>query len=164
MKRFIIPSLFLFALAVIVPTAAQAKHQKPLSWPTTTHTITFGFKDSKYPFAQFFQHDAIDIAAPQGSPVYAAKDGVVAVKHADGSTDYAYVSLVHKANLATTYGYLSQVVVTKGQHVKRGDLIGYSGGTPGTPGAGPFTTGPHLHFAVHLNGLPVNPVKYLRAN
>lgn len=159
--------LFLIASFIVISvlsqsTIAQAKYDHPMRWPTVAHEVTAKFHDPFYVFKDYFAHDGIDIANPQGSPVYAAKDGVVAVKHADGSTDYAYVMLVHKNNLATVYGELSEVVVKKDQVVKRGQLIGYSGGEPGTTGAGAYTTGPHLHFKVMKNGLSVDPMNYVR--
>jgi len=74
---------------------------------------------------------------------------------------YAYVLIIHTGNLSTLYGHLSQIYITGDQFVNKGDVVGLSGGRPGTVGAGPFVTGPHLHFEVRSNGIPVDPMGYL---
>ncbi len=92
-----------------------------------------------------------------GGPIYAAGDGIVV---ADGRPnakygDYAIgVLIAHSQRLATQYWHLSREVVTVGQKVKVGDVIGYEGATG-------FATGCHLHFGVLFDGVPVNPKKYL---
>lgn len=131
-------------------------------WPVTG-VITTLFHDPNYIFRQYFQHDAIDIATPQGTPLKAADDGVVAVVHFDGSPSYAYIMIIHANNFATIYGHVSAAYVEPDQVVTKGQIIALSGAYPGTPGAGPFTTGPHLHFGVRLNGIPVDPLLYLPA-
>jgi murein DD-endopeptidase MepM/ murein hydrolase activator NlpD len=131
-------------------------------WPISGRTITSRFHDPDYPFRNVFEHSAIDLRASQGTPIRAAASGYVArAKTCSLSSCYAYVLIVHTDNLSTLYGHLSQINVSADQFVNKGDVIGLSGGKPGTVGAGPFVTGPHLHFEVRLNGIPVDPMGYL---
>lgn len=133
-----------------------------IAWPVAKNYITTGFHDPDYPFRKIIgEHPAIDIRAAQGSTLRAAADGYVAKVKFDGSKNYAYIMIIHGNNLSTVYGHVSAVSVSVDQYVVKGQVIGKTGATPGTAGAGPFTTGPHLHFEVRKNGIPVNPLNYL---
>ncbi|QQG52820.1 MAG: peptidoglycan DD-metalloendopeptidase family protein [Candidatus Falkowbacteria bacterium] len=133
-----------------------------IAWPVSKNYITTGFHDPDYPFRKIIgEHPAIDIRAPQGSTLRAAADGYVAKVKFDGSKNYAYIMIIHGNNLSTVYGHVSAVSVSVDQYVVKGQVIGKTGATPGTAGAGPFTTGPHLHFEVRKNGIPVNPLNYM---
>jgi murein DD-endopeptidase MepM/ murein hydrolase activator NlpD len=98
-------------------------------------------------------HKGVDIVAPSGTPVRAAADGLVTA--AGRMAGYGtMVHLAHGYGLGTRYGHLSRVLVTPGQRVKRGDVIGMVGSTG-------RSTGPHLHYEVFRAGNQVDPRKYL---
>ena len=133
-----------------------------IAWPVPKNTIVATFHDPDYPYSKLIgEHPAVDIRAKQGTTITAAADGYVAKVKFDGTKSYAYVMIIHGDGLATVYGHVSAVYVSADQYVVQGQAIGRTGGTPGTVGSGGFTTGPHLHFEVRLNGLPVDPENYL---
>src|SRR3989339_998449 len=131
-------------------------------WPVTGRYVTSRFHDPDYPFRRVFEHSGTDIRSPQGSPIVASNSGYVGrAKRCTLASCYSYVLLIHNGNLSTLYGHMSRILVSDDQYVTKGGLIGYSGGTPGVAGSGPFVTGAHLHFEVRLNGIPVNGMNYL---
>jgi murein DD-endopeptidase MepM/ murein hydrolase activator NlpD len=99
-------------------------------------------------------HSGVDIDAPYGTPVRAAADGEVTGAQM-GAGYGREITLDHGHDVMTLYGHLSAVAVVPGQHVTRGQIIGYVGESG-------RATGPHLHYEVRLHDVPVNPYKYLR--
>jgi murein DD-endopeptidase MepM/ murein hydrolase activator NlpD len=118
-------------------------------------TSAFGYR--QHPFKhEYLFHNGIDIAAQQGSDVFAARDGVVAFSNFD--SDYGnYIVLAHLNGYTTLYAHLDSVIIAMGDKVHSGQLIGYVGNTGSS-------TAPHLHFEIRRNGLPKNPDDYLRSN
>ncbi len=133
-----------------------------IAWPVPKNVITSHFHDPRYPYRHVIgEHSGIDIRAAQGTTLRSAADGYVARVKFDGTSAYAYIMIIHNNGLSTVYGHVSAVSVKPDQFVVQGQTIGKTGGAPGSPGAGAFSTGPHLHFEVRKNGLPVNPLNYL---
>lgn len=140
--------------------AALARGDVLLSWPIPVKKgISAHFHDPSYPFRKLFEHPGVDLPAPVGTPVKAAAGGYVAWNRT-GKQYGNYVMVVHAGGVATVYAHLSKFGAKPDTYVERGDVIGYSGGRPGDAGAG-LSTGPHLHFEVRQNGIPVNPENFL---
>ena len=98
-------------------------------------------------------HYGVDLSAPQGTPIYATRGGRVTYATYDSSAGY-YVSINHLDGYSSKYLHMTHYVVSAGDYVAAGQLIGYCGST----GA---STGPHLHFSIYYNGSAVNPAKYI---
>lgn len=126
----------------------------PQFWPVTG-PITGPFGERTDPFnGEGAFHAGVDISSTYGQPVLAPADGDVTF--ADFFSGYGrMISIDHGHGVTTRYGHLSGVTVIEGQHVQRGQVIGYVGMTG-------RSTGPHLHYEVRINDTPVNPTKYLR--
>lgn len=139
---------------------ALARGDVLLNWPIDPERgITAIFHDPTYPFRHLFEHPGTDIRASVGTPIKAAGGGYVAWNKT-GRMYGNYTMLVHPGNIATVYAHLSKFIAKPDTYVERGDKIAESGGRPGAPGAG-LSTGPHLHFEVRSDGIPVDPESYL---
>ena len=124
-----------------------------LQWPTAGKLIS-GFGNRRHPiFGGTRFHSGVDLAAPSGTPIIAADGGEVLQASYSGGYGYS-ILIYHGGGFATFYAHMSSFAVGQGQMVKRGQVIGYVGTTG-------WTTGPHLHFEVRINGAAQNPMGYL---
>lgn len=135
-------------------------YKPQFTWPVYGR-VSAGFMNDAYKRHFGVPHHGLDIVAAQETPVAAAADGVVFLVRDGGKTGYSYILIGHRGGYATLYGHVSSSLVTAGQEVNAGEMIALSGGKPGTHGAGPMTTGPHLHFEVIKAGVNVDPASVL---
>jgi murein DD-endopeptidase MepM/ murein hydrolase activator NlpD len=131
----------------VVPAPTGAASAAGFVWPVHgVITSGFGWRWGR-------MHEGVDLAVPNGTPVVAAKAGVVIVAGWMGG--YGNLVVVdHGGGVATAYGHNTSVTVAVGQFVEQGQLIAYSGSTG-------HSTGPHVHFEVRINGSAVDPMGYL---
>lgn len=137
----------------LLQTKKEILTHTPSIWPAHGW-VTSGFGFRTNPFTGLTQmHEGIDISNQIGTPVVAPANGVVS----DIQNDFVHGKLIvlsHGFGMTTRYSHLGKIFVRVGQKVKRGEKIaeiGMSG----------KTTGPHLHYEVRLNGIPVNPMRYI---
>ncbi len=138
---------------------ALARGDVLFSWPFKVTRISARFHDKTYPYRNLFEHPGTDLPAPVGTQIKAAAGGYVAFTRT-GKQYGNYLMLVHPGGYATVYAHLSAFKVKADSYVERGDVIALSGGKPGAPGAG-LSTGPHLHFELRKDGIPVDAEPYL---
>lgn len=125
----------------------------PSIWPARG-TITSGFGWRISPFGDGNElHPGVDIAYAMGAPVVATADGEVVVSGPAGGYGNL-VQIDHGNGIVTLYGHNSQLAVTVGQQVKKGQVIAYAGSTG-------YSTGPHVHYEVRVNNTSIDPMKYL---
>lgn len=120
--------------------------------PEATNSSGFGYRDFDKAF-----HKGLDMSAPEGTPYYAAESGTVVYATNDGGYNGGagnWIVITHGGGIVTKYMHSSRTLVTAGQHVERGELIGYVGNTGQSFGS-------HLHFQVEINGDAVNPLNYI---
>jgi murein DD-endopeptidase MepM/ murein hydrolase activator NlpD len=128
--------------------------QTPNIWPLQGYISSyFGWRIN--PFGGGWQfHEGIDICAYYGAPIRATADGTV--KYTGWCGGYGYtIGIYHRDSIETLYGHLSRIVVKYGETVKKGQVIGYEGNSG-------FSTGPHLHYEIRVNGISINPLDYLK--
>jgi len=125
----------------------------PSIWPTKGWMSSrFGYRTSPFTGKKEF-HKGIDICARINAPIVAPADGIVS--HVGWNHGYGKVlSIKHGYGVITKYAHLKKVLVKKGQYLKRGETVALVGNTG-------RSTGPHLHYEVHLNGVPVDPLRYI---
>ena len=123
--------------------------------PVSGYTLTSPFGNRLHPVLGYYRmHNGIDMACPQGTPIYATRAGkVTTASYQAGGAGY-YVSINHLDGFSSIYMHMTNFVVSAGQTVSQGQLIGYVGSTG-------ISTGPHLHFGISYAGTYVNPLAYL---
>lgn len=124
-------------------------------WPCPKYTRVsspFGYRNGVFVKGAEY-HKGVDLAAPTGSPILAARDGKIL--YAQWSNSFGnWIQIDHGGGITTRYGHASKLLVSAGQTVKAGQQIALVGSTGNS-------TGPHLHFEVQLNGVPKNPLNYV---
>ncbi len=126
-----------------------------LAWPVPGYTkITSNYGMRVHPITgQYKLHTGVDISAPIGANFVAANDGIVT--KAEYNTAYGNMVIIdHGGGISTLYAHGSEILVTVGQTVKRNDAILKVGSTG-------YSTGPHAHFEVRMNGVVTNPIEYI---
>ena len=124
-------------------------------WPTPGYyTITSPFGMRLHPILKTYRvHTGMDIGAPMGTYILAANSGVVS--KATYSVSYGNLVMINHGNgISTAYAHGSEILVEEGQEVKRGDIIMKVGSTG-------WSTGPHLHFEIIVNGTKIDPYPYV---
>ncbi|WP_234554385.1 M23 family metallopeptidase [Thermus caliditerrae] len=138
--------------ASVKPQVRRVSYQEGgMRWPLSGFRITTYF-GQRGAFQRY--HTGIDLAAPYGTPIVAAKAGQVQVA---GWSSYGYgfhVVVDHGGGVETLYAHMSRIAVRSGEWVEAGQVIGYVGSTG-------WSTGPHLHFEVRVGGVARNPLAYL---
>jgi len=133
------------------PPASGESFKFPLAYCTML-TSSYGYRvhpiTGNYSF-----HNGVDLAAGQGTPIYATKSGKVTTATYNYAYGY-YVVVNHLDGYSSLYGHMTHYTVSEGDYVERGEVIGYVGSTG-------YSTGPHLHFTIYYNGNTVNPMSYI---
>ena len=115
-------------------------------------TSRFGYRISPFTGQREF-HKGVDIASRKGTPIVASADGIVSSISFKGQMGRVLV-IDHGHGMVTRYAHIDKALKKRGEPVKRGETIALVGSSG-------RTTGPHLHYEVLLNGIPINPTKYI---
>jgi len=128
----------------------------PLGRPIRGASEQSGFGHRYDPFNnQLAFHSGLDLSGPAGSKIFSTADGVVTNAERDGSYGNM-IDIDHGNGISTRYGHLSQILVERGQKIRKGDVIGIQGSTG-------RSTGAHLHYEVRYHDQPMNPKNFLQA-
>lgn len=150
-------------LATSVPPTTTARGHvtntvNGITWytPTKNFYISSPFGYRWHPISgQWKMHYGIDMAAPQGTPIYATRTGVVTIaSYQEGGAGY-YVKLNHGDGYTSIYMHMTHYIVSEGEYVTAGQIIGYVGSTGGS-------TGPHLHFGIAYRGEYKDPCGFIK--
>ena len=140
-------------LLVALRENRDALSSMPTIWPVVGFvSSSFGWRSAPFGMRRQF-HKGLDITNRIGTPIIAPAQGLVTLSGRDGAYGFS-VEINHGSGITTKYGHLQRCAVQEGQWVKRGEVVGYVGMSG-------RTTGPHLHYEVRLNGVPVNPMRYI---
>jgi murein DD-endopeptidase MepM/ murein hydrolase activator NlpD len=160
-KALVIQSKSLDQILALAKTKEQLLAAIPAIQPVRNENLKrmasgFGYRSD--PFTKIRKmHQGMDFTAPTGSPIYATGDGVIERADAAASGYGNHVVIRHGFGYQTLYGHMSKYKCRPGQHVKRGDVIGYVGSTG-------RSQGPHCHYEVHKDGAVVNPLNFYYGN
>jgi len=137
----------------------------PVAWPLyPIEEIQTYFGDEVFQKQYGVPHIGIQIKAAQDTPVYAARDGVVYFVADSDAIGINWMMIVHTNGYVTVYEYLNESVVKPGDIVRRGQIVGYSWGEPGTRGAGFISKGANLTFSIFKDGIARDPFEILDAS
>lgn len=124
----------------------------PLPAGTSYVSCAYGYRIHPI-YGYYAMHSGVDLAAAAGTPIYAIKSGTVTTATYSDVNGY-YVSISHNDGYGSLYAHMTNYVVSPGQYVNQGDVIGYVGSTG-------WSTGAHLHFEIYYGGATVNPMDYV---
>ncbi len=138
--------------------AQDIAHEMSFTWPIEKKLfwLSYGFGPRKHPNGKWEYHRGIDLAAPTGTPVATAAAGVVVQACYSGGYGNCVV-IAHNKKFATRYAHLSKILVTPGEELAQGDILGKVGATGNVRGK----NGSHLHFEIMVYGKRVNPFYFL---
>lgn len=142
------------AIINAIPVSSEKLWNEEFAMPLKGNiTITDPYGYSRVTVGSTLNHKGVDLRAPLGTPVYAMNDGVV--RFTSTMRNYGKtIAIDHGNGILTIYMHLSEVGVKEGQVVKKGDVIGKSGDTG-------YVFGPHLHVTVRINGISIDPMKFM---
>jgi murein DD-endopeptidase MepM/ murein hydrolase activator NlpD len=136
-----------------------------IAWPIyPIGSIETFFDDEDFRQENWFPHRWLQVKATQNTPIYSIRDGIVYHVTDNDSIGINWMLILHTDGYISTYTYLNRSMVQVGDVVRRGQLLGYSGGEPGTRGAWFIAPGSNLTFSVFKNGAPIDPLSLLDAS